>query len=230
MTASPSAERILFLYLNTGGGHRSAARALAGRMNEKCTGVETFLLDGISPKSKFQRTVIENGYRVTGITHPWFWPGIYEFSKLRAMQDLYSVGMSYFSASHIAETIRTKKITRIVILHYLLSRPVSTALKMLDVKIPVTLVVTDPFSAHPMWFCRHRFPTVVFSELLKNAAVKKRYIPGDRLSVFPPILNQKYNTRPSTEEAGRIKDQLGFPRDRKVILVTFSWDFLGTGR
>jgi hypothetical protein len=62
----------LLIYLNSGGGHRTPAEAIAEAI-ELRYGVETrpVLVDGLQGSSRFVRFVIEDGYRILQAHASW---------------------------------------------------------------------------------------------------------------------------------------------------------------
>ncbi len=176
-----------------------------------------------------QRFVIESGYRMTGIHYPVFWPGIYEGSKIQPLQDCYAALMSAYSSRYIADEIKKRGITRVVVLHYLIARPVRKALTHLGIRLPVTVVVTDPYSSHPMWFSKHRFETIVFSERAKRVAVTTCGLPEHKVSILPPLLDRRFEHRPAPGECVELKRSFGFDPERPLVLIAAGGDGLPRG-
>lgn len=235
-------ERILFLYLPTGGGHISAARALAAEIESRFDpgGVELFLLDGLKPKSRFQRILVEKGYQFTTVKVPFLWPVIFQISRLRTILMWHTLSMCAYSVPHIRRFIREKRITRVVNLHFLLTRPLHLALKRSDsIDIPACTVVLDPFTAHPLWFYKQFMPLVVFSERVrKNAqhylrryAVSERLLPkaAPAITVYPPILNPKFGKALPQEDVRMLKISYGFNPDRRLVLISGGGEGLPKG-
>ncbi len=213
-------KNILLLYLATGGGHISAARALARDMEERYPAESApVILDGINPDSGFQKGLVEGGYRFSASRFPFLWIPIFEFSRAPFIMNIHTLAMRHYSGPYLAERIRELKPDRIVVLHFLLVRPLRSALQKLGWNIPSITVVTDPFIAHPLWLYRQWMPLIVFSDSLKQHIVKKYHIEENAVSVFPPILRREYRRDAAERDTGPLKETLGFPPDKPLILI-----------
>ncbi|MFP4384914.1 MAG: glycosyltransferase [Spirochaetia bacterium] len=223
-------ERVLFLYLKTGGGHLSAARALASSLEERGK-AETFLLDGIPDENKLQHSVVVDGYQKTGSRDNKIWIFIYEASRWGPLMRLYTALMAWQSGRYIKNYIRENRITRVVVLHFLLKRPAMRALYSLrkSRKIPVLTVITDPFTPHPLWYQPPVTDTVVFTDMLYRKTIYWYNYPASRTVIFPPILNRQFERRASEEEIVLLKDKYGFSRNKRLILMAGGGDGLPKG-
>ncbi|MFW5769258.1 MAG: hypothetical protein ACOCYA_04290, partial [Spirochaetota bacterium] len=81
-----STERIAFLYLKTGGGHISAARALQSYIRGKeRSDTETYLFDPVPEDAFLANLLLQDGYRFTSHTVRPMWILLYEVSKLKVV-------------------------------------------------------------------------------------------------------------------------------------------------
>ncbi len=235
-------ERILFLYLSTGGGHISAARALAQEIEGRYAPheVEVHIFDGIPNNgSEVQRALVEKGYRFTTLTMPFLWSIVYQISNIPFVMNSHTKAMSFFSTKFIRKFLREHSITRVVNLHFLLSRPLFRALRQTRrLDMPVVTVVTDPFTSHPMWYYRQFAPVVVFSErAAKDARKYLRWLglpslllPRPRtITKLPPILSSKFNKPMSAEARQDLRKEYGFSPDKRLILMAGGGEGLPKG-
>ncbi|WP_455381575.1 glycosyltransferase [Salinispira pacifica] len=224
-------ERILFLYLSTGGGHISAARALADTIREHYgpNEVEVYLLDGIPQGDKFQRSVVEKGYMYMSSRYPLLWTGLYELTRIPLVMHLQTAPMTNHSWKHIERFIEEKQITRIVVLHFLLIRSVARLIKRRKKPIPALTVVTDPFTVHPIWFFRQFMPVVVFSSMAKQTACLRYGYPSGLVRILPPVLNRKYNKPLPADKVRELKQQYGFDPDKRMVLMVGGGEGLPQG-
>lgn len=191
--------------------------------------VEVYLLDGIPGEDKFQRSIVETGYMYVSARYPKLWTGIYEGSKLKPIMHLQTAPMTNHSWQHILEFIEEKQITRIVILHFLLIRSVARIIRRTGRRIPVVTIVTDPFTVHPIWFFFQFTRVIVFSaEAKKTAVIRYRY-PPDLIKILPPVLNRKYNQPLAPDRIATLKDEFGFRRNRRLILIVGGGEGLPDG-
>lgn len=213
-------QKIAFLYLNTGGGHIAPAKALANGIQDAWPeDTETFLFNGFSDKMHFCRMFFENGYRVTS---NYFEPGYVLFYRITEHPLHRKFGnylVSIHGISHLTRFLRDNGITKVVCLHEVLINVARKAIDCLDRPIPLITLVTDPYTAHSIWFQEKNTELVVFSEKLRKEAVERYGFNSDRVHSFPFILNRAYDRRYSPEEVVEAKKRLGIPLDRKLILI-----------
>lgn len=219
----------LFLYLKTGGGHLSPARALSGALTSKYgNDIEIQLIDGLDGAVKPAQWIIEGGYRTSINYAKWVFELLYAFNKIGFFHKLSNRMFSPVTENIIKKHIRKNKPDRIVIFHYFLIQPVYASLKDLDIHVPVTVVVTDPYTAHPIWFNDKRPDFIVFSEKLKVRLLKKGFLPG-RIHQFPQIINPVFERTFETVEKENILQSHGLDSQRKTILIFGGGDGLKKG-
>lgn len=182
-------KRLLFLYLDTGNGHAQPARELARQCAGK-SGIEIFLRHGFAPSNKFQRFFYESLYSLSMRYLRPAYSLFYEATKPRVVLRVLAFLLARRNRAYMQELIRSLDITEIVCFHFAVTPIIVAALKALHKKLPLTVIVTDPFTAHPAWFLygEHDFVNVryvVFSEQMKLQAHKTYGIRSCR--VFPFI-------------------------------------------
>ena len=91
-------------------------------------------------------------------------------------------------------------------------------------------IVTDPFTAHPLWFQRKQERYIVFSERLKEDCVQKRKIPASKLLVFPFILDKQFSAPLPSAEITKVKQKFGFSPEKKIILIIGGGDGIPHGK
>ncbi|KGE70769.1 glycosyltransferase [Spirochaeta lutea] len=235
-------ERILFLYLPTGGGHIAAARALQREITSSYSPdeVELFLLDGLNPNSRVQRALVEQGYQFSTFTVPILWPLIYQMSLIPWVMHVHTFAMVLYSTGHIRRFIREHKITKVVNLHFLLTRPLYRALSQLKKRgMPSLTIVLDPFSCHPMWFFYQFMNMIVFStRAWKEAKIdlffyRKRGILTNlkkpKVMRYPPILNSRFNRAMDPGDIPAVKEHLGFTPHEPLVLIAGGGEGLPQG-
>jgi UDP-N-acetylglucosamine:LPS N-acetylglucosamine transferase len=93
----------------------------------------------------------------------------------------------------------------------------------------VITVVTDPFTAHPIWFLQKNQNYVVFSDILKDKCVD-RGINKNKLHVFPFVLDSKFSRKVSDFKKIKIRKSLGFETDSKILLIMGGGDGMPKGK
>lgn len=219
-------QRILYLYLNTGGGHISGARALKAGIENLFPGqVEGHLLHGYPPRLILDRLIMEQGYSLA-INH--FMPGyllVYKLAELRPLITLSQETTAQACSGYIASHIRKLGITKVVCLHFILEKAARDAIRQVDPSIPLITVVMDPFSVPPIWFGVKDQEFCVFSERARTSALESGVDPG-RVRVFPLILRREFEHPRPPEEAPELKKRYGFDPDRPLLLLAGGGDGL----
>jgi len=223
-------EKYLFFYLNTGGGHLAPAKAVAEKIKARRKGmVDITLADGLAGSKKIVKRVIEDGYKKAVNKAVWTFELLYALNKIRIISVVTSSLVSYFIKSGIERQILENNPKKIVVFHFFIIKPVFEILKKHNLEIPVITVVTDPFTAHPIWFLQKGQKFIVFSEMLREKCI--RYgIEKDNLKVFPFVLDRKFSRKVSDLSIRKIRRDLGFKPDSKIILIMGGGDGMPRGK
>ncbi len=208
----------LFLYLNTGGGHISPAKVLKDAVIARYPDARVTLLHGFAPGQYISKGIWEKGYETACDLLPGAYSVTYDAFKLHSLQ---SFGFKTFfpgAIRHIEEKIRELDITDIVSFHFILTPCALKAVKRSGRVIPVTAVVTDPFSPHPIWFYpENAVRYVVSSPEVRAAALDRLRIAAHRIAEFPFFVDPSFYAR---ADSARLKERYGFRPDAPVVLIS----------
>ncbi len=222
-------ERILIVYLKTGGGHISAARALASALEER-PGTQAVLCNPIQDAQRFTRFCVVKSYNYMASKGRFLWPAFYLAS---AWSPLLTLSEFLFSRSvyrQIAHAVYEHQITRIVVVHFMCRRPVRMALQRIGANhIPVIQVVTDPYTAHRAWFHRMRYQCVVFSSRVYNFATHVCGVDAHRIVRFPVVLRKQFQTPLDAGTIVDLKKRFGFDPEKRMVLVAAGGEGLSNG-
>ncbi len=220
----------MFLYLKTGNGHLAPAGALSECMKASCNkNIEIQLIDGLSDAPALVRKIIEDGYSYTVNKALWIFESLYALNKIRFISALTSRLVSLFIINSIEREIILQEPGKIVLFHFFLIEPVHIILRKHMLNIPVITVVTDPFSAHPIWFLRKDQNFIVFSSELKEKCVRMGIHP-EKIKDFPFILNRKFDKVNDNILKQVIRSKYGFRPDSRVILLMGGGDGIPRGK
>jgi processive 1,2-diacylglycerol beta-glucosyltransferase/1,2-diacylglycerol 3-beta-galactosyltransferase len=220
----------MFLYLKTGNGHLAPARALSESMKASCNNnIEIQLIDGLSDSPPLVRKIIEDGYSYSVNKALWIFESLYALNKILIISALTSRLVSLFIIKGIERTIVSQKPEKIVVFHFFLIEPVRMILQKHRLNIPVLTVVTDPYSAHPIWFLRKDQDFIVFSNELKENCIKKGIQP-EKIRDFPFILNRKFDKANENDLKQVIRSKYGFRTDSRVVLLMGGGDGIPKGK
>jgi UDP-N-acetylglucosamine:LPS N-acetylglucosamine transferase len=209
----------MFLYLRTGGGHLAPAKAVAEQIRMKRKGkVEIQMVDGLAKSQTFVKKIIEDGYK-NSINHAiWTYEFLYALHKINFISRLTAAIISFFIKPSLEKQIMDSMPGKIVIFHFFLIKPVFDIIRKNRLNIPVITVVTDPFTAHPLWFFNKNQNYIVFSELLRDSCIDKGIKP-EKVNVFPFVLDGKFSQKISDSKKLKIRENLGFKPDSKIVLI-----------
>lgn len=212
-------KRIALLYLKTGGGHYSAARAIGEELAENHgDDIKYYLFDPIPEGAFFAQRLLQDGYRFTSHKVGKLWILLYEFSKLKIIDYIWNFMVYITVRKNIASFIRKNKIDTVVTLHFLLSRPLIWTLRNTGMKLRLLRIVTDPFTAHAMWFNCPKIKTIVFSKRLYDEASKKYPQIRTSLKLFPPVLGRDFGGATVKFGSSELKAKLGLAPSKGCVL------------
>jgi len=142
-------KKILYLYSDTGGGHRASANALIKAVQKLDPSVEQEMVDLFASSSKFLNIFAKMYSPVIKYT-PRLWGALWylldDMNKLRRLQKI----ATPFIDKRLKELIR-KRPDLIVSVHPLMNHLTTKAMKDLGIRIPFITVVTDPVTFHRSW-------------------------------------------------------------------------------
>lgn len=222
--------KYFFLYLRTGGGHLAPARSVAGYI-ERTYGsrIEPVLIDGFTGAPDYARFIVEDGYRILQSRAKWSYEVLYATHKFSGLARGNAGLVAGRVEPYLEGRILNEQPRKIVIFHFFLIKPVYDILKKHSLNIPVHIVVTDPYTAHPLWFLKKRQNYIVFSQRLKEYMLKKN-VQAKSIRVFPFILDEKYSTPLPADAIPALKEKHGLDKDRKLILVAGGGDGIPKGK
>ncbi|GAB1455631.1 hypothetical protein MASR2M48_09380 [Spirochaetota bacterium] len=221
MSCSDNRERVLFLYLPTGGGHLSNAKAISRCISERY-GAETLAYDPVSSRSPVGKAFLADGYRFLSLRLPLLWNMLFTFNGTRFLMALSQGSTRNFSRYGLRYIIDEWKPTRIVCLHHLLSPAIEDALVGRE-KVPVVVVCTDPFLPPKMWANGHSYHMICMSDeaygfLLRQGVSKQN------LQAFSIIIGEKFDTRMSPEGRASFMATMGLNPDKSLVLIAGGGD------
>lgn len=220
-------EKYLLLYLKTGGGHLAPAKPVASLLAEK--GIEPVLVDGFEKAPWIVKAIVEGGYRRVQYWATWFYEMLYAVHKFRLFAWIDASIISFFVKKHIAEAIKKENPSRIIIFHFFLIQPVYSVLAEMKSDIRLYTIVTDPFTAHPLWFLNKRQNFIVFSTQLKNHCISMG-IDESRIHVFPFIIDEKFSTILPPGKSAGLKEKYNIAQNRDTVLILGGGDGIPKGR
>ncbi len=211
--------KFLFLYLNTGAGHISAAKVLKQAVEKYESQAEVKMCVGIK-KHGLAHIILEKGYNFSCNYVKGSFALIYELGKIRFFNSLVKVLLKPVIKGYLKKLILKEQPTDIVSFHFVLTPFVKEIVNELPFKIQFKTIVTDPFTTPSSWFYERTLSYFVFSQEAKDFAVKKCGIPEKKVTVVPFLMNNEAFRPVSAEKIQELKIKHGFnPQKRMVLLV-----------
>lgn len=198
-------------------------------MTKHKANVEVLLADGLSGSQPFVKKIIEDGYKNTVNKAAWTYELLYALQKIKAISILTTSIVSFFIKPGIEKLILEIKPKKIVLFHCFLIKPVFEIIKIHNLDIHIITVVTDPFTPPPAWFLQKEQNYIVFSDILKDKCIEKG-IDKNKLKVFPFVLDNRFSKKISESKKLRIRRNLGFEPDTKIILIMGGGDGMPKGK
>lgn len=214
-----ASRKFLFLYLNTGAGHKSAAKVLADSMKRMNPDVEIKMETGYS-RHGLGHLIFEKGYNYSlNFIHGLF-PLVYDLGQRRWLQSLLNYIIGPEARHHLRKMILREHPTDIVSFHFGVTPFVKDVLKNIPWNINFTVIVTDPFTVPHCWFYEKNLNYMVYSEEAKKIGVNECGVPAENITVIPFLMNEKFRSKKhSAEEIRLLKIKHGFDPEKKVLLL-----------
>jgi UDP-N-acetylglucosamine:LPS N-acetylglucosamine transferase len=215
-----SKRKFLFLYLNTGAGHISAAKVLAQALKEQDPDVEIEMINGFDKKNMFGHLIFEKGYNYACNYIHGVFPLIYDAGMHRWGQELFVRPLRFQTTRYLRHVFMEKHPTDIVSFHFALTPFAKSAIRNIPWNVNLTTIVTDPFTVPHAWFYEKDQKYFVYSQEAKDEAVKKCGVPPENVTIVPFLINEKYRMPPfSKEEIRAMKIKYGFDPAKKIVLL-----------
>ncbi len=222
-------KKMLFLFLKTGGGHLAPARALARTLGREQYGeCEPILIDGLSRSPRFLRVLIEDGYAILQERARWLYGLLYLLDKFSPLAHFHCSMVGHFVRPYLEEEILSHTPAQITIFHFFLIEPTLAIIRRHGLRIPVTVVVTDPYTAHPVWFRHKDQQYVVFSERLREYAISMGLAPYC-VKVIAGVVDDAYSHPVPTDRVLALRKNLAIEPWEKVVLLIGGSDGIPNG-
>jgi 1,2-diacylglycerol 3-beta-galactosyltransferase len=217
--APPADARILFLYSDTGGGHRAAARAIddaivaaAGRQRVESVHIDAFASCGVFP---LRESVASYGNMLKVQPSPY--PALYHLTngqtRFRVVSEL---GLP-FIRRNFRRMLTSTHPDLVVSVHPLLNTYARRVIQAAGIDAALVTVITDLVTIHHSWTAGAAADEYVVASPEARALCIARGIAPDRVhDLGLPI---RAGFAPRTGDADDAKQQLGLDPRRRTLLV-----------
>ena len=213
---------ILFLFSDTGGGHRSATEAIIEALELEYPNEFTYekvdIFKDYAPRP-LNRMPDWYPYMVLA---PNLWGASFKMSDGRARARAITATMWPVAARTARSIIRNHPCDLVVSVHPL---AVSWILKALGKKRPPFItVVTDMVTTHALWFDKRSDIILVPTESARKKALQNG-MEEDRVRVVGQPIARKYCV--PTGDKASLREKLGWPKDKFMVLMVGGGDGMG---
>jgi 1,2-diacylglycerol 3-beta-galactosyltransferase len=220
-----TSKKILIVMSDTGGGHRSAAEAIAEATHQLYG--EACRVEIADPWANHTPFPINRLGQLYGplVNHSTIlWKLIFRStSNRRGMSILVRIFWPMVRKS-LKDFLRQNNPDVIVSVHPVLTYFSIRALQEADLRISFVTVVTDLVSLHPLWLCPETDSCLVPTELARDRALDSG-LPLEKVKVVGLPVGSKFAEGVGEKES--LRDELGLERDRPTILVVGGGEGMG---
>jgi 1,2-diacylglycerol 3-beta-galactosyltransferase len=223
-----SPTRVLLLFSDTGGGHRSAAEAIMEAWRAEHPGrVEVDLVDLFEQYAPFPFSWARPTYPVMVRYFTHVYAATFYASDGPRLSWLIARSSYGYVRPYLRRMLRNHPADLIVSVHPLFNHWMSWLRRELPRRIPYVTVVTDLCSGHAAWFYPDVDLLIVPTEEARDRAVRLGVSP-QRLLVRGLPVARKFTTNPwTTQDRPRVRRQLGLGPDGRTVLLVGGGEGMG---
>lgn len=206
--------KALILSCNTGGGHNSAAHAIAEEMHER--GDEAYVLDYLCLAGEGVSRLVGDGYVQIVKKTPRLFGFVYKLGMVASR--LMRKSPVYYMNGRMAKYLDrylTEHPVDVLVMPHLYPAETITYMKRKGMKLPLTVAVMTDYTCIPFWEETDCDYYVLPHQALKKSCVK-RGIPGEKLLSLGIPVAKNCRRRISKEDA---REKLGLDLEGKYFLA-----------
>lgn len=210
-------KRVLMLISDTGGGHRSAANAIAAALDEvKEPHIEHAIVD-VAAHCAFPLTQLGRGYSMALRYAPPVYGALYHATNGRRRYRALVRFCEPLYRERLRDLFLTYRPDVIVSIHPLLNHAALRARADAHMEnVPIVTVITDLGKVHESWLTPQSDAVVVPAREVYERALS-RGIPPSRLSLLGHPIHPKFDEVRGTRD--ELRAALGLPHDAFVVML-----------
>lgn len=209
-------KKILYLFSDTGGGHRSAVRALMKAIEElKRDAYTQEMVDVFAECSGFLN-IFAKLYAPVIKYSPKLWGRLfYFFDDMRKLEHLEKIASPFFR-KELAKLLKDEKPDIIVSVHPMINHITVATMKDIHRRIPMITIVMDPVSVHRAWVCEEVDSLVVATPEAKDTCIKHGITP-EKIKILGIPVDPKFLLKPKNKE--NLKEKMGLDPKLPTVLL-----------
>lgn len=218
-------KKILILMSNTGGGHRSAAEAIAEAMDERFPGAaQVSIVDAWMDHTPFPINRIGKTYSWLVSDGMWIWKSLWKFgeSEKRISAMIPMIGPALTRS--FSELLAQEEPDLVVSVHSLITHAPRWVMRKIGMETPFITVVTDLVSAPAAWYCADVDLCIVPTEPARSRGIGFG-MPPEKIEVIGLPVGLKF-ARPLATKT-ELRSKLNLAQDKPVVLVVGGAEGMG---
>lgn len=213
---------VLLLFSDTGGGHRSAARAVAEALDQEYPGVFVPSLFDPLRTVRSPRLVrsLAGLYGPMVRFAPWAWGAIYQASDSALAAEVLRRTWQRLAEAPVAEVVAARRPAVVLSFHPLVTEPAVRAVRRHAERTPVLTVITDLFTTHATWCHQASEGTVVPSAAVRQSCEATGMAPQRCFDLGLPV-GRAFSAAPLSGYQRRVlRRRLGVDPWRFLVVLT----------
>ena len=213
---------VLFLFSDTGGGHRSAAEAIIEALElEYGDVVTTEMLDFFKSHAPLPLNKMPDWYPDM-VKAPYLWGLSFKMSDGRRRARAITTSMWPYVGRAVRRIVKEHPADMVVTVHPLATTVFLKALGR--IRPPFIIVVTDMVTTHALWYDQRADLILVPTEMARQRAIGYEMDP-DRVQVVGQPVAERYCVPVGDREA--LREKLGWEQDKTIILLVGGGEGMG---
>ncbi|MBL6961840.1 MAG: glycosyltransferase, partial [Anaerolineales bacterium] len=215
---------ILFLFSDTGGGHRSSTESIIEALSlEFGDAVTTEMVDFIKGYAPLPFNKMPDWYPDM-VKAPYLWGLSFKISDGRMRARAITASMWPYIGKATKELVKRHPADMIVAVHALATTSFLKALGEEDEQPLFITVVTDMVTSHALWFDTRADLSLVPTEMARQRALDYD-MPPEKLRVVGQPIPERCAVPSGTK--AEIRERLGWPQDQFIVLAVGGGDGMG---
>lgn len=220
------AKRLLLIFSDTGGGHRSAAYAVAEALqNLYGEKAQAELVDALADYVPRPLNRLRSAYPYMVRLRGWPWAVGWHLSDGPRRVVLFTTGWWLLVRASLPRLLRNHPADAIVCCHPIFNDPLLRTLTKIEVETPLVTLVIDLIAAHAFWFVPRVTRCLVPTEEARRRALVCG-VPAERILVTGLPVRPRF-VATAQEDPLAVRQRLGLESDLPVVLLVSGAEGMG---
>lgn len=212
-------KKILILYTKAGGGHQSAARAMAAELELRHS-CQVQIFDPLEGKKVFfVDNFLEKTYLLLTEKLPWIWALASLLFKYRSFQSLLEWLFWLEVREPVAKKIGEFEPDAAISTYFFFSSVVKKLCVQTGNRLPMLTLVSEIFEAPPIWFTDKDGIYSVFSQRAYDLVVNRYRVDPSKVIVNGLLINKKFDKLLEQSQKEAFRQELAIDGGLPVVLL-----------